>query len=121
MNNLNPTGLPRHCVCLKPGVPLMLMRNIEPSRGLCNGTRLIFKRMSPNGRLLMCSYTLNGQAQEVTLPRIVLKPKEREFPFSWSRRQFPVRVAFACTINKSQGQTLKRTGIWLPASVFGHG
>ena len=37
-----------------------------------------------------------------------------ELPFFWRRRQFPVRPAFAMTINKSQGQTLKSAGIFLP-------
>ena len=34
---------------------------------------------------------------------------------------FPVRQAFAITINKSQGQTLKRAGVWLRRQVFAHG
>ena len=43
------------------------------------------------------------------------------FTFQWPRRQFPVRVAFATTINKSQGQTLKTVGVWLQEPVFTHG
>ena len=35
--------------------------------------------------------------------------------------QFPVRIAFAMTINKSQGQTLKRVGLDLRNDVFAHG
>ena len=69
----------------------------------------------------MCSYKHNGITRETAIPRIVLKPKTNKFPFDWSRRQFPLRVAFACTINKSQGQTMKRIGFWLPSPVFGHG
>lgn len=42
-------------------------------------------------------------------------------PFIVKRKQFPVRVAFAMTINKSQGQTLRRLGIYLPDPVFAHG
>ena len=61
----------------------------------------------------------NGKT--VLIPRVVLKPKEGEFPFEWTRRQFPVNVAFAMTINKSQGQTLNRVGIHLPEPVFAHG
>ena len=121
MNGLNPTGMPRHCIAIKPGVPLMLLRNIDPKNGLCNGSRLIFKQMSRNNRLMICSYTINGVTKEVAIPRIMLKPKELDFPFDWSRRQFPVRLAFATTINKSQGQTMKRIGVWLPQPVFGHG
>ena len=99
----------------------MLLRNLQPSHGLCNGTRLIFQSLSNNGRVLECSYKHNGITKETAIPRIVLKLKTNEFPFDWSRRQFPLRVAFACTINKSQGHTMKRIGLWLPSPVFGHG
>ena len=101
----------------------MLLRNLEPKKGLCNGTRLIFKNMSANNRLMIC-YTgrmVGGQPEEVAIPRIILRPKDKEYSFDWSRRQFPVRVAFACTVNKSQGQSMKNVGLWLPHSVFGHG
>lgn len=40
----------------------------------------------------------------------------------WERVQFPVRVSFAMTINKSQGQTLQRVGLYLKdRDVFAHG
>jgi ATP-dependent DNA helicase PIF1 len=42
-------------------------------------------------------------------------------PFTIKRRQFPVQPAFAMTINKSQGQTFHKIGLFLPNSVFGHG
>ncbi len=70
---------------------------------------------------MICTYTFDSVTNQVAIPRIILKPKDKEFPFDWSRRQFPVRVAFACTINKSQGQTMKSIGVWLPQPVFGHG
>ncbi len=37
------------------------------------------------------------------------------------RRQFPVRLPFAMTIDKAQGQTFKKVGIYLPRPVFKHG
>ncbi|EFX67519.1 hypothetical protein DAPPUDRAFT_63871, partial [Daphnia pulex] len=37
------------------------------------------------------------------------------------RLQFPVLLAFAITITKSQGQTFDRVGIFLPEPVFSHG
>jgi hypothetical protein len=42
-------------------------------------------------------------------------------PFTLTRNQFPVRPAFAMTINKSQGQALKAVGVYLPKSMFTHG
>jgi len=46
---------------------------------------------------------------------------ETRIPFKFQRRQFPITVCFAMTINKSQGQSLKQVGIYLPQSVFYHG
>jgi hypothetical protein len=39
----------------------------------------------------------------------------------FQRRQFPVRVAFALTINKAQGQSFDRVGLLLKREVFSHG
>ena len=54
-------------------------------------------------------------------PRIKFLPDTGKYTFDWARLQFPVRVAFATTINKSQGQTLSQVGVWLPTPVFNHG
>lgn len=37
------------------------------------------------------------------------------------RQQFPVRLAFAMSINKSQGQSLSRIGLYLVNPAFSHG
>ena len=55
------------------------------------------------------------------VPRIPLQPSESRFPFTLRRLQFPVKVAYAMTISKSQGQSLGRVGLYLPRPVFGHG
>ncbi|GJS23421.1 ATP-dependent DNA helicase PIF1-like protein [Tanacetum coccineum] len=41
LNSLNVSGLPPRVLRLKIGCPIILLRNLDPSVGLCNGTRLI--------------------------------------------------------------------------------
>ena len=60
--------------------------------------------------------------KRVFLPRIPLCPSDDEmFPFRLKRKQFPVRLSFAMTINKAQGQTIPNVGVYLPDPVFSHG
>ena len=96
----------------------MLLRNINKKRGLCNGTRLILKNVKE--RTLECYNP--GRREMVDIPRIRLKSDIRQGGFSWTRLQYPVQPAFAMTINKAQGQTLKgKVGVYLHKDVFSHG
>ena len=62
-----------------------------------------------------------GPNQKVLIPRVDMNPSENRWPFQMQRKQFPVVVSFAMTINKSQGQSLKQVGLFLPRPVFTHG
>ena len=81
VNTLRPNGFPQHILRLKPGMPLMLLRNINPRQGLCNGTRLIFDKCLDN-KLLQCRVVETGRL--VLIPRKTFIPKPNEYPFEWS-------------------------------------
>ena len=46
INQLEFNGVPSHTLALKIRTPVMLLRNINPSIGLCNETRLIVTQLS---------------------------------------------------------------------------
>ncbi|GJW88892.1 ATP-dependent DNA helicase PIF1-like protein [Tanacetum coccineum] len=48
LNSLNVSGFPPHYLRLKTRCPIILLRNLDPANGLCNGTRLVCKRFDPN-------------------------------------------------------------------------
>lgn len=122
LRSLIAPGLPPGHLLMKPGCPLILLRNLAPGSGLCNGTRVVLLRATD--RVLEVQ-VMGGQFDgEISfIPRITLTPsgKDAEFTFTLRRRQFPVRLAFAMTINKAQGQSVRFVGLDLRVPVFTHG
>ena len=102
-----------HKLELKVGAPLMLIRNLNPAQGLCNGTRLVISALHPH---VVEAIIIIGDrsGQSVFIPRITLQPSDNAMPFVLRRRQFPLNLAFAITINKAQCQTLQNTAVYLP-------
>ena len=120
LNRLCPSGLPPYELRLKLGMPVMLLRNMNREGGQVNGTRAIVRGLG-NTVLDLELATGPGKGDRVYVPRINLTPPGSVLPFTFRRRQFPVRPAFAMTINKAQGQSLQYMGLYLPHSVFSHG
>ncbi|XP_074356468.1 uncharacterized protein LOC141696187 [Apium graveolens] len=119
LNSLKSSGMPNHEIEVKVGAPLMLLRNLNAKKGLCNGTRLIITRCYP---FLIEALIITGTriGDTTYVPRITMCPADKAVPFILKRKQFLIAVCYAMTVNKSQGQTVQNVGLYLPDPVFGH-
>jgi PIF1-like helicase len=120
LQSVSIPGFPLAKLRLKVGVPVMVLRNLDPSNGICNGTRLLLTQIRPR---ILEGIIMGGKfnGKRVYIPRITFISNKDDLPFILSRRQFPVRLAFSMTINKSQGQSLWFVGLDLRTPVFSHG
>eukprot|EP00106_Octopus_bimaculoides_P001508 XP_014768950.1 PREDICTED: ATP-dependent DNA helicase PIF1-like [Octopus bimaculoides] len=119
INSLTPSGMPPHRLNLKVGAIVMLLNNLSISQGLCNGTRMKVKRLHEH--CVEVSLVTGFNRCSVLIPRIKLSPSDANIPFTQNRLQFPLRHAYSMTINKAQGQTFEKVGLYLPKPVFFHG
>ncbi len=69
----------------------MLLRNINPTLGMCNGTRLIIMQL---GSWIIEAKIITGNnvGAKVVIPQIVLTAKDSKWPFVLRRKQFPMKV-----------------------------
>jgi len=117
LNNIKCSGIPNHKSRFKVGCPIMLMRNIDQAARLCNGTKLIVNNLGKN---FISATVITGKnaGEIVIILRMKLVPSDPGLPFKFTKRQFPLALCFAMTINKSQGQSLSHVGIYLSKPVF---
>jgi ATP-dependent DNA helicase PIF1 len=124
MARVNVTCLPQHQLLLKVGAKVIMTKNIDQRYRCCNGTPAIVRqcnedvitvqRIEDNGRL--------GDLVDVVRSQTPHKPGLRtKSTLEFVRTQFPLRLAFAMTIHKAQGQTLDKVGVYLNSPIFSCG
>ena len=118
LNKYNPGSLPRHALPLKVGCSLMLLRNCNLAQGLANGTRLRLLEISKSKQVIRVEVLTGPRAN----PNYTLEQRSfnlyRRFACTLSndkhmrmiRHQFPVRLTYGMSINKSQGKVFSRPG-----------
>ncbi|KAF8111952.1 hypothetical protein N665_0070s0022, partial [Sinapis alba] len=116
LNSIKVAGLPNHALRLRIGTPVMILRNVDHTEGLCNGTRLQITQLA-NHIIGEKFITGTRVGEKVWIHRLLIEPSDASLSFKMRRRQFPLKVAFAMTINKSQDNV----GLYLPKPVFSHG
>ena len=121
-NQYYEAGLPPHILRLKVGAVVMMLRNLDAPR-LCNGTRL--RIMKLGAKVIEAQIISGSYANQTVLLfkcKLQCKDNNKHIPVPFTRTQFPIRLAFAMTINKSQGQSMKYIGVDLrQKDCFSHG
>jgi hypothetical protein len=117
LNSVEPSGFPPHELHLKIGAMVMLIRNLNIKKGLCNGTRFIIRGL--RNYCIQAERVTDGEL--VQIPRIQFVQQVPQFPVPFRRTQYPLKLAFSMTINKAQGQTFRQVGVCLDEPVFSHG
>ena len=92
--------MPQHKLILKQGVIVMLLRNLDPKNGMCNGTRLIVKQL--HRHVIEAEILQSGKL--VFIPRIVNLSGSFDLPFILCRRQFPCSCII-CDDNQQVSRT----------------
>ena len=86
LHTFNASGLPLHELKLKRGAPLLLMRNFNVKRNLCNETKLQLLDFSKN---VLKVKVLDGSDRVELISRIWCSERSK-FGFELKRFQFPV-------------------------------
>jgi len=112
LNEINCSGIPLAKLQLKIGCPVMVLRNLYPADGVCNGTKGIVKRMS----LQVIEIELiseEHQSKRIFIPRIIHIPSQSQVPFKFERKQFPLKFALPWpSTSHRDNQSLMWDWIW---------
>ncbi|KAF7820632.1 uncharacterized protein G2W53_026087 [Senna tora] len=114
-NTICGFGLPYHQLKLKVGAPIMLLRNIDRSMGLCNGMRLILIRMCEHvieasimsgkfagEKVLIARQTLSNVG--IYLPRLVFSHDQLYVVVSRVRKRSGLKI-LVTDVNRRQMRT----------------
>ncbi|XP_005099567.1 uncharacterized protein LOC101849699 [Aplysia californica] len=120
INSLCPSGMPPHKLTLRKDSMVMLLRNLDPANGHCNGTRYVVQNLQQHviDAVVACG---PYAGKRLFIPRIPLMPSDNIiiFPFHMRRTQFRLDMLSFCNdYHLSSGQTLKRIGVSLQGDFF---
>ena len=119
LNGFNKTGIPNHELILKIGDVCLVTRALTGLE-IANNSRV---RIAAIGEHTISVITMGERTERtVKIPRITFKfrlPYGKSYQLT--RKQFPLRLAYAMTYNKSQSQTLSKVLLDVTSPPFSHG
>jgi ATP-dependent DNA helicase PIF1 len=122
LNTLEVSGMPSHKLLFEITAPTILLRNLDPLDGLCNGMRLIVRHFTM--RVVEAEIiTGKGSNNVAFISRIKFISDNNDLPFTFARKQFPLWLAYAMCRNPNlakcggEAQHLEKLGIWSPPGL----
>jgi len=118
LHTFNKNNVPKHVPKLSVGDVCIIQRNLSKKDAITNNTRV---RILSISKFCVHVQTLGVNPKRAAIPRIRFKFR---LPFGQSyqlrRTQFPLRLAYCMSINKSQGQECDATLLDLRLPPFAH-
>jgi hypothetical protein len=122
VQSLAMKGAPPWMLQFKPGAKYMCIRNIDPVRGLINGTMLKLLSVGRNViQVQILSGKSSGSCDVLLRSMFTITPEASGLPFTILRSQYPIIPAYCLSIHKAQGQSLQKVGIVFESDPFTHG
>jgi ATP-dependent DNA helicase PIF1 len=90
---------------LKIGAQVVLIKNINIQEGLVNGSRGVIVGFSPEASAPVVRF-LSGLTLPIEIAKWTLTKKDENHSIIATRYQYPLSLAWAITIHKSQGMSL---------------
>jgi hypothetical protein len=119
LNSFKKNGIPNHELILKIGDVCLVTRALTGLE-IANNSRV---RIVAIGEHTIKVMTMGERTERtVKIPRIIFKfrlPYGKSYQLT--RKQFPLRLAYAMTYNKSQSQTLSKVLLDVTSPPFSHG
>lgn len=103
---------------LKVGAIVMIIRNLDKERKLVNGTMATVVKIGSSSITVELE---NGSRAVLCRQTFIVESEESGLPCQLLRRQFPIILAWALTVHRVQGQTLKFAGIFFNGDAWCHG
>ena len=107
---------------LTPGARVMLLQNLDIHSGLINGARGTYMGPVSDGDALEVSFDAQVPG---SAPTLITRTRSVSYPLANGKLvfvyQFPLKLCWAVTAHKSQGQSLNRVAIDISERAFAHG